>query len=188
MSLFLGLCFIWWALFKILCLGPDAEIGGILKLAGMSQQITQTMKVEIFQVVKNFLSKSKKTFYFAKIYVFYSHRVLQMSSGIENFGSINYELLGFLALAWVVVYFCIWKSVKTTGKVVYFTATFPYLLLVAFLIRGLTLPGKYTFSQVELFSFFSHFRSNEWNFLLYHSPMGSNVRLQSLDLCRSSSF
>ena len=46
----------------------------------------------------------------------YSHRVLQMSSGIEDYGSINMELLGFLVLAWVIVYFCIWKSVKTTGK------------------------------------------------------------------------
>jgi len=72
---------------------------------------------------------------------YFDHRVLQMSSGIEDYGSINMELLGFLILAWVIVYFCIWKSVKTTGKVVFFTATFPYLLLMAFLIRGLTLPG-----------------------------------------------
>ena len=64
-----------------------------------------------------------------------------MSSGIEDFGSMNYELFGFLVLAWVIVYFCIWRSVKTTGKVVMFTATFPYLLLIAFLIRGCTLPG-----------------------------------------------
>ncbi len=66
---------------------------------------------------------------------------MQISEGIHDFGSVQWELLGFLALAWIVVYFCIWKSVKTTGKVVYFTATFPYILLIAFLIRGCTLPG-----------------------------------------------
>ena len=78
--------------------------------------------------------------FFKKI-SFFSHRVLQMSSGIEDFGKINWELFGFLVLAWIIVYFCIWKSVKTTGKVVMFTATFPYVLLIAFVIRGCTLDG-----------------------------------------------
>ena len=64
-----------------------------------------------------------------------------MSLDIEDFGSISWELFGFLVLAWVIVYFCIWKSVKATGKVVFFTATFPYVLLIGFLVRGCTLPG-----------------------------------------------
>jgi solute carrier family 6 GABA transporter-like protein 6/8/11/12/13 len=40
-----------------------------------------------------------------------------MTGGIENFGEICWELFGFLFLAWIIVYFCIWKSVKATGKV-----------------------------------------------------------------------
>ena len=64
-----------------------------------------------------------------------------MTTSIENFGDICWELFGFLLLAWVIVYFCIWKSVKATGKVVFFTATFPYVLLIGFLVRGCTLPG-----------------------------------------------
>lgn len=72
---------------------------------------------------------------------FFDHRVLGITKGIEDFGSIRWELFGLLILAWVIVYFCLWKSVKATGKVVYFTATVPYVLLIVFLIRALRLPG-----------------------------------------------
>ncbi|XP_025089394.1 sodium- and chloride-dependent GABA transporter ine-like [Pomacea canaliculata] len=73
---------------------------------------------------------------------FYYERVLERSSGIEEQGSIHWQLLLILILCWIIVYFCIWKGPKSTGKVVYFTATFPYLVLLILLVRGLTLPGS----------------------------------------------
>ncbi|XP_078083446.1 sodium- and chloride-dependent GABA transporter 1 isoform X2 [Mustelus asterias] len=72
---------------------------------------------------------------------FFDYRLLQMSRGIEAIGSIRWDLFGLLLLAWIIVYFCIFKGVKSTGKVVYFTAIFPYLILIILLINNVQLPG-----------------------------------------------
>ncbi|GAB1606579.1 sodium- and chloride-dependent GABA transporter 1-like [Argonauta hians] len=72
---------------------------------------------------------------------YWEHRVLQITGGITEIGGLRWELAGTLLLTWILCYFCIWRGVKWTGKVVYFTALFPYFLLFILLIRGLTLPG-----------------------------------------------
>nr|XP_049589291.1 sodium- and chloride-dependent GABA transporter 2-like isoform X5 [Syngnathus scovelli] len=72
---------------------------------------------------------------------FWERRVLNLTGSVHEMGNVRWELALFLLFSWIICYFCVWKGVKSTGKVVYFTATFPYLMLAVLLVRGLTLPG-----------------------------------------------
>uniref|UniRef100_A0A3B1K8X5 Transporter n=1 Tax=Astyanax mexicanus TaxID=7994 RepID=A0A3B1K8X5_ASTMX len=72
---------------------------------------------------------------------FWERNVLSLSSGIDEVGELKWDLALCLLAVWVICFFCIWKGVKSTGKVVYFTATFPFLMLIVLLVRGVTLPG-----------------------------------------------
>ncbi|XP_015670598.1 sodium- and chloride-dependent creatine transporter 1 isoform X2 [Protobothrops mucrosquamatus] len=72
---------------------------------------------------------------------FWENKVLNISKGLEYPGAINWEMTLCLLSCWVLVYFCVWKGVKSAGKIVYFTATFPYVVLIILFIRGVMLPG-----------------------------------------------
>uniref|UniRef100_A0A8C6TEU6 Transporter n=1 Tax=Neogobius melanostomus TaxID=47308 RepID=A0A8C6TEU6_9GOBI len=74
---------------------------------------------------------------------FSRNKVLNISSGLDEPGSMSWELTLCLMAVWIMVYFCVWKGVKSTGKIVYFTATFPYVVLIILFVRGVTLPGAY---------------------------------------------
>uniref|UniRef100_A0A3Q3W5F3 Transporter n=1 Tax=Mola mola TaxID=94237 RepID=A0A3Q3W5F3_MOLML len=76
---------------------------------------------------------------------FYTRQVLQihLSPGLHQLGFISWQLALCLLFIFTIVYFSIWKGVKTSGKVVWVTATFPYLVLLVLLIRGATLPGAW---------------------------------------------
>ena len=77
----------------------------------------------------------------------------------DGLGLPDPTLLGALAVTWIILYFSLRGGVGGQGKVVetikkilekitfsrkqvaYFTAIFPYLVLLTLLVRGLTLPG-----------------------------------------------
>ena len=71
-----------------------------------------------------------------------SHRVLQVNQGLEfGLGGIQWELAGCLALAWLCVYGIIAKGLHSSGKIIWFTALFPYFVMFILLGRALTLEG-----------------------------------------------
>ncbi|XP_074407623.1 sodium- and chloride-dependent neutral and basic amino acid transporter B(0+)-like isoform X2 [Zonotrichia albicollis] len=66
---------------------------------------------------------------------------LQRSSGLEETGRVVWYLALCLLLAWIIVAGALYKGIKSSGKVVYFTALFPYVILFILLVRGATLEG-----------------------------------------------
>merc|ERR1711988_934833 len=73
---------------------------------------------------------------------FFSKGVLKENGDISGgIGSPDPALLGCLVLCWFLIYLTLRKGVSSSGKVAYFTAIFPYLVMFTLLIRGLLLPG-----------------------------------------------
>ncbi|XP_074660842.1 sodium- and chloride-dependent glycine transporter 1-like isoform X2 [Tubulanus polymorphus] len=72
---------------------------------------------------------------------YYNNYVLEQSSGMDELGLPSWKLLLCLLFAWLIVYAALIRGIASLGKVVYFTAIFPYLMLTVLLIRGVTLQG-----------------------------------------------
>ncbi|XP_040563908.1 sodium-dependent proline transporter isoform X2 [Lepeophtheirus salmonis] len=67
--------------------------------------------------------------------------VLNENPYIFPLGGIQWHLCLCLLAAWIIIFLCLFKGIKSSGKVVYFTATFPYLVLLILLVRAVTLDG-----------------------------------------------
>jgi len=61
--------------------------------------------------------------------------------GIFEITGVMWPLLIILAVCWVWVLLMIWKGAETVSKVVWVTVLMPWLILLIFLVRGVTLPG-----------------------------------------------
>ncbi|CAF3775149.1 unnamed protein product [Rotaria sp. Silwood1] len=72
---------------------------------------------------------------------YFNNYVLRRSDSLDKLGSPSWSLSLCLLLAWILVGLCIIQGIKSSGKVVYFTALFPYVVIFALIIRGVTLPG-----------------------------------------------
>jgi SNF family Na+-dependent transporter len=66
---------------------------------------------------------------------FFPKEVLRISSGIENIGSINWNMAGCLVITYILIFVCIIEGIKTSSKVVYFTAPAPLVLLLILLFK-----------------------------------------------------
>uniref|UniRef100_A0A5K3F576 Transporter n=1 Tax=Mesocestoides corti TaxID=53468 RepID=A0A5K3F576_MESCO len=106
------------------------------------------------------------TGYYSSTEQYFYNRVLQIqySDGFNKMGTIRWEVALCLLAVFTLVYFALWKGVKSSGKAVWITATLPYVILLILLIRGLTLKGSLMGIQYYLLPDFGRLKSIEvWN-------------------------
>ncbi|XP_046581655.1 sodium- and chloride-dependent GABA transporter 1-like [Haliotis rubra] len=126
---------------------------------------------------------------------FWRFQVLDVTDGLETIGSIRLPLAVCLAFTCCLIFLCVFRGIRVTGKLVYVTVTIPCILVIIFLIRGCLLPGSadgiyfYIFPNFEALS-----RPQVWiegcNFALYSLGlgMGSIVTLSSHSNFRNNCF
>ncbi|XP_048349936.1 sodium-dependent proline transporter-like [Sphaerodactylus townsendi] len=97
---------------------------------------------------------------------FWNEQVLGVvhSSGLGDPGPVRWPLALCLFLAWLLIFLCALRGIRSSGKVVYFTATFPYLVIVVLIIRGATLEGSIDGVRFYLSADWSRLHSAQvWN-------------------------
>ncbi|XP_010777658.1 sodium-dependent neutral amino acid transporter B(0)AT2-like, partial [Notothenia coriiceps] len=72
---------------------------------------------------------------------FWYRKALDITDSIDETGSFNPYIVGCLLAAWTLVCLGMFKGIKTSVKVMYFSSIFPYVVLFCFLVRGLMLDG-----------------------------------------------
>ncbi|CAD5208801.1 unnamed protein product [Bursaphelenchus xylophilus] len=88
-------------------------------------------------------NSSKDVIYTTPSQEYYIRKVLEVhkSQGLDALGGIKWDMAACLFIVFLSVYFALWKGPRSSGKVVWITATAPYVVLTILLIQGLTLPG-----------------------------------------------
>ncbi|KAL3967548.1 prostaglandin F2 receptor negative regulator [Sarotherodon galilaeus] len=74
---------------------------------------------------------------------FWYRKALDITDSIDETGSFNTYIVCCLLAAWTFVCLGMFKGIKTSVKVMYFSSIFPYVVLFCFLIRGLLLDGAF---------------------------------------------
>ncbi|EDL01907.1 solute carrier family 6 (neurotransmitter transporter), member 17, isoform CRA_b [Mus musculus] len=72
---------------------------------------------------------------------FWYREALDISNSISESGGLNWKMTLCLLVAWSIVGMAVVKGIQSSGKVMYFSSLFPYVVLACFLVRGLLLRG-----------------------------------------------
>lgn len=135
-------------------------------------KITNIVSINVFKIFKKSSS---------------SNFILEQSEGIEFPDGQNLKVVAALFFCWIMAFLALLKGISSLGKVSYFTAIFPYVMITILIIRGCTLPGAikglefyimkvdmvklFTLQVKLIFWFIYHFRPlnkiDNFNYLIY---------------------
>uniref|UniRef100_A0A8C4E021 Transporter n=1 Tax=Dicentrarchus labrax TaxID=13489 RepID=A0A8C4E021_DICLA len=87
-------------------------------------------------IVEPECEKSSATTYF------WYRQTLNTTSTIAESGGLNIKMTLSLLVAWIIVCLAVIRGIASSGKVMYFSSLFPYVVLFCFLVRGLMLKGS----------------------------------------------
>ncbi|KAF7482871.1 Hypothetical predicted protein [Marmota monax] len=108
--------------------GPVGEVApGALPLTSVASAAVSVVEAEC--------EKSSATTYF------WYREALDISNSISESGGLNWKMTLCLLVAWSIVGMAVVKGIQSSGKVMYFSSLFPYVVLACFLVRGLLLRG-----------------------------------------------
>ncbi|CAG5957587.1 unnamed protein product [Menidia menidia] len=96
---------------------------------------TSTCKKEGPDVVPECEKSSATTYYWYR-------EALNISDSISEGGGLNWKMTVCLLIAWSMVCLAMIKGIQSSGKVMYFSSLFPYVVLICFLVRALLLKGS----------------------------------------------
>lgn len=101
----------------------------------ISDDNTTDANSTLSSIDKNFASAASE---------YFNRAILELhrSKGLDDLGTVKWDMALCLLIVYLICYFSLWKGISTSGKVVWFTALFPYVVLLFLLIRGITLPGS----------------------------------------------
>lgn len=77
----------------------------------------------------------------ATTYYWY-REALDISNSISESGGLNWKMTLCLLAAWSMVCLAMIKGIQSSGKVMYFSSLFPYVVLICFLVRAFLLKGS----------------------------------------------
>ncbi len=95
---------------------------------------------------------------------YFNDKVLGLDMDVHtwyNYGTLQWPLVGCLFAGWFIVCASLIKGVQSSGKVVYFTAIFPFVVLVILFFRAIFLDGAIDGIKYYVTPNFEHLQSGE---------------------------